>query len=267
MFDQEKPDEIMLRSIRSRMDAKDTDELLEIYVEHDTEGWIPATFDVIKEILLERGFDLSELLTLTHERALALAQPEAEEEDEEEISADELVADDDDEDEDDDLVEDALTRSIRQAMNRKSDEELLHILADSKPGDWVPGTGKIVHDILIQRGLIETDEEAIALVNEGNLAEEGNYPPGDYINTKRYFTRPVTKEDHAKAGRYLEMNQQSTEELLNLYALHEEDNWPDHTFEVVRDILIDRGWPAEEVDNLILETPADDDWESEDEEE
>lgn len=259
MTEYTKPDEIMLRSIRSRMDAKDTDELLEIYADHDTESWIPATFDVVKEILLERGFDLSELLTLTHERALALAQTKVmdEEDDEtlEEVDDEEEFEDD----EDDDLVEDALTRSIRQAMNNKEDDELLHILADSKPGEWVPGTLGIIHQILVQRGVIETDEDAIAQINEGTLSEEGNYAPGEYLKSKRYFNRPVTKEDHAKAGRYFEMNQQSTEDLLNLYALQDTENWPDYTFEVVRDILIDRGWPAEEVDNLVLETPAEDD--------
>ncbi len=203
MFDQDKPDEMMLRSIRSRMDSKETDELLEIYADHDTESWIPATFDIIKELLLARGFELSELLSLTHERAAALAQTHAsEEEEDEETSEDEYVEDDEEED---DLVEDALTRSIRQAMNNKEDDELIHILADSKPGEWVPGTFKIIHEILEKRGVIETNEDAIALVNEGKLAEEVNYAPGDYINSKRYFTRPVTKEDHAKAGRFLEM--------------------------------------------------------------
>ncbi|MEA5078156.1 MAG: hypothetical protein VB013_06260 [Anaerolineaceae bacterium] len=265
MFDQDKPDEMMLRSIRSRMDSKETDELLEIYADHDTESWIPATFDIIKELLLARGFELSELLSLTHERAAALAQTHAsEEEEDEETSEDEYVEDDEEED---DLIEDALSRSIRQAMNNKEDDELIHILADSKPGEWVPGTFKIIHEILEKRGVIETNEDAIALVNEGKLAEEVNYAPGDYINSKRYFTHPVTKEDHAKAGRFLEMNQQSTEDLLNLYATHDEENWPDFTFDVVRDILIDRGWPADEVDNLILETPAEDEWDSEDEEE
>jgi len=260
MTDNYQPDEIVLRNIRSRMDAKETDELLEIYADHDTESWIPATFDVIKEILLARGFDLSELLTLTHERAAALAQVHASEVvEDEETSDDEYIEDDEEEDD--------LSRSIRQAMNNKEDDELIHILADSKPGEWVPGTFKIIHEILEKRGVIETDEDAIALVNEGKLAEEGNYAPGEYLKKKRYISHPVTKEDHAKAGRYLEMNQQSTEDLLNLYATHDEENWPEFTFDVVRDILIDRGWPADEVDNLILETPAEDEWDTEDEEE
>ncbi len=56
------PGETMKRSIRQRMDVKDTEELLDIYAIQDASSWLPTTFEIIKTILLDRGWSESDLL-------------------------------------------------------------------------------------------------------------------------------------------------------------------------------------------------------------
>ena len=49
------------RTIRENMDWKDTDELIDIWSEHDTEEWTEEALSVVGEILRERGVDLTHL--------------------------------------------------------------------------------------------------------------------------------------------------------------------------------------------------------------
>ncbi len=260
------PESNLLASIRQKMDARDTEELLDIYTDHDTESWIPATFDIIKGILLERGFDSSELISLTRERAEELARTNkaAEEKTQETWNQREDSVEEDD---DLEIVDTPLARSIRQAMNNKDIDELLDLFSNFDSTAWVPGTFGIIKEILIDRGVIEGDEEAIALMNESSSADSKPGEPGAYLKKKRYFAHPVTQEDRMKADICKVMNEKGTENLLNLFALNDSETWSETTFEVVRDILIDRGWPEDEVDNLILETPSEDDIEFEEDEE
>ena len=49
------------KSIRESMQFKDTDELIDIWVAHDPNEWTPDAFEVVGEILRERGLDLDHL--------------------------------------------------------------------------------------------------------------------------------------------------------------------------------------------------------------
>jgi hypothetical protein len=57
------PDEQMRlkNNIRESMQFKDTDELIDIWVAHDTNDWTPEAFEVVGTILRERGLDLDHL--------------------------------------------------------------------------------------------------------------------------------------------------------------------------------------------------------------
>lgn len=44
-----------IKRIRQSMEAKSTEELLKIWEEMDTEQWSPEAFDVVKQLLEERG--------------------------------------------------------------------------------------------------------------------------------------------------------------------------------------------------------------------
>jgi hypothetical protein len=48
-------------SIRTNLENKQTDELVEIWQEHDLNEWTELTFDIVREILEERKVDLSRL--------------------------------------------------------------------------------------------------------------------------------------------------------------------------------------------------------------
>jgi predicted HTH domain antitoxin len=49
------------RTIHDNMEWKDTDELIDIWSEHDTEEWTEEALSVVGEILRERGVDLTHL--------------------------------------------------------------------------------------------------------------------------------------------------------------------------------------------------------------
>jgi rRNA maturation endonuclease Nob1 len=49
------------KTIRESMLFKDTDELIDIWVAHDTNDWTPEAFEVVGEILRDRGLDLDHL--------------------------------------------------------------------------------------------------------------------------------------------------------------------------------------------------------------
>jgi hypothetical protein len=49
------------RTIHDNMEWKDTDELIDIWSEHDTEEWTEEALSVVGEILRERGVDLSRI--------------------------------------------------------------------------------------------------------------------------------------------------------------------------------------------------------------
>jgi hypothetical protein len=62
------------KMVRENMDLKETTELIEIWRTHDTDDWTPEALEVVRELLVERGEDLNNLIQ----------EDEGEEKDEEE---------------------------------------------------------------------------------------------------------------------------------------------------------------------------------------
>ncbi len=54
------PDDSLKRSIRAAMDGKTTEELEDIWLEHDSSQWTDEAFDVVRSLLLERTHELPE---------------------------------------------------------------------------------------------------------------------------------------------------------------------------------------------------------------
>lgn len=248
-------DEIMKRSIRQHMDVKNTEELLYIYADHDSESWIPETFDIVKAILLERGISAADLADLSQERIDELTGkhfhpkesskrkqvPEFESEQSANLSV-------------------AQKTYLYQSMLNKDTDELLDIYTEHDTGSWVPQVFGIIQEVLRERGY--SDEELRDLSPLPVMNEEGTYDLVPTKMEKRYVTNPSTPQEIKKAAIWQRMSTLETEELLNIYAAHDTDSWTPLTFAVVRDLLIERGWPEDEVDDLIL---ADNDVEEEDE--
>ena len=49
------------KMIRENMDLKETTELIDIWLAHDTDDWTPEALEVVRELLVERGEDLNDL--------------------------------------------------------------------------------------------------------------------------------------------------------------------------------------------------------------
>jgi hypothetical protein len=49
------------KAIRASMDLKETDELIDIWLAHDTNDWTPEALEVVGQLLVERGEDLNSL--------------------------------------------------------------------------------------------------------------------------------------------------------------------------------------------------------------
>ncbi len=45
----------LVQHIRKNMETKTTQDLLRIWIENDTEQWSPEAFEVVKQLLEERG--------------------------------------------------------------------------------------------------------------------------------------------------------------------------------------------------------------------
>lgn len=257
------PDDPLKRSIRQKMDAKETRELLEIYAAHDTSSWIPAAFDIVRDLLLERGIDAAELPYLTPARIHELAG----EEDYVEARPVQSIAEDEPQEaeETSSRLSMAQKATLYQTMLDKTDDELAEIYSEHDTGRWVPEAFSIIRDVLLEHGYSE--EELHELSPEPVMNENGTYNLTPAPLEKRYITHPSTPKEIKKAVLWQRLNALETEELLNIYAAHDSESWTPLAFAVVRDILIARGWPKDEIDNLILDTQPEEDSTGDEEEE
>ncbi|MEA5078157.1 MAG: hypothetical protein VB013_06265 [Anaerolineaceae bacterium] len=227
MTDSYQPDEIVLRSIRQRMQVRDTEELLKIYADHDTESWIPATFNIIRAILLERGVDTTHLTDMT-----AISEPFH------------LAKIDPDHSGITLKLSPALASQIKkiqrsivyEEMKQKDEDELLTILAERDAELWTPITFEVVRSILLERGF--------------SREELNSLQPGMFNETDVEQTDPELEsiDPTLKITIRQAMGVKETEELLGILEQHDTETWIPETFTIVKQLLHERDISDEEIE-------------------
>lgn len=227
MTDNYQPDEIVLRSIRQRMQVRDTEDLLKIYSDHDSDSWIPATFEIIRSILLERGVEvatLNAMFEITESFQMAKAEPDL---DSKKLKLSPALSS---------QIKKIQRSIVYEEMKQKDEDELLTILADKDAELWTPITFEVVRSILLEQGF--TREELDSL-QPGMF----NEPDVEQADPELESIDPTLKITIRQS-----MGVKETEELLEILEQHDTEVWIPETFTVVKQLLHERDISDEEIE-------------------
>lgn len=223
--DSYQPDEIVLRSIRQRMLVRDTEELLKIYADHDTQSWIPATFEIIQSILLERGVDVTNLIAMS-EISTSFQKTKSESSGLKQKLSPALSS----------QIKKIQRSIVYEEMKQKDEDELLTILADKDAELWTPITFEVVRSILLEQGFTREELDSLqpGLFNETDVEQAD--PELESID-------PTLKITIRQS-----MGVKETEELLEILEQHDTEVWIPETFTVVKQLLHERDISDEEIE-------------------
>lgn len=226
MADSYQPDEIVLRSIRQRMQVRETEELLKIFADHDTESWIPATFEIIQSILLERGVEVANLKAMseiTESFQMAKSEPDL---DSKKLKLSPARSS---------QIKKIQRSIVYEEMKQKDEDELLTILADRDSELWTPITFEVVRSILLERGFTSDELDSLEPGKFDEADEVGADP--ELASIDRTLQTTIRQS----------MGVKETDELLSIYQQHDTEIWIPETFAVIKQLLYERGLSDAEI--------------------